>query len=230
MNDNQGVFYNGKKDRKEALPKAPRENTWQDREERHRHNRFPGRPTTKGTNKTTEKTMNDDEHNYLWNRHHKIKHRLELSVLYHRERERFLSLATKWITAIAIIGGSAAFAGVADHTWMKYTGLLVAASATLSLVFGLPDAARLHGELAMRYSLLLADMAARGERDFTEKDLNRWEAEIHHIETEEPPSLPMLVRLCQNRLKIAAGQPDMTTPISPWQRLSAHLFGCAGKI
>jgi hypothetical protein len=164
------------------------------------------------------------DHDYLWNKRWTLLDRLELSICYHRERERFLSACARWITAIAIIGGSAAFAGVAGHDLLQWGGLVVAASSTLSLVFGLPERARLHGELASRFGALRAQMAACGERDFTEQDIAAWESELHRIEMDEPPQLAALVRLCQNRLKHASGQDDMVVPMPWWQRLTAQLL------
>ncbi len=159
---------------------------------------------------------------YLWRRRHEVVHRAELSVLYHRERERHYAFLSKATTAFAILGGSAAFAAVASEPWLKWGGLAVAASSTLSLVFGWADKARLHAGLAMRYSLLLADIEGRGERNFTEADVNAWLAEIHRLEGEEPPARPALVRLCQNRLKQAQGRDDELRPVPLLQRLLAR--------
>ncbi len=167
------------------------------------------------------------DHDYLWNKRWMLIDRIELSICYHRERERFLSTASRWITAVAIIGGSAAFAGVAGHDLLRWGGLVVAVTSTLSLVFGLPERARLHGELAGRFSALLAQISARGERDYSEEDLAAWEAELHRIEVDEPPQLAALVRLCQNRLKHASGQDDLAVPVPWWQRLTAQWISYA---
>ncbi len=171
----------------------------------------------------TEKTRtSENETDYLWRRRHEILHRLEVSVLYHRARERFLSWVAKGTTAVAIVGGSAAFAAAVEPEWLRWAGLVVAATSTLTLVFGVPERARLHGELAVRHQLLLAEIAAKGERDFTEADLNAWEAALMRIESEEPAAFGTLVRLCQNRLKRVAGHP--CEPVPAWKRWTAHLI------
>ena len=168
--------------------------------------------------------MNEEEQQYLWERRHRVLHRAELSALYHRERERFLSFTNKLVTAIAIIGGSTAYASVTAPDVLKWSGFVVAISATVSLVFGLQDRARLHGELAARFTLLLSQIAERGERGFSEDDIQQWESRIFQIETDEPPALHALVRICQNRLKEAAGDTESLVAVPFWRRWLAHIF------
>lgn len=168
--------------------------------------------------------MIEKEQQYLWERRHRILHRAELSALYHRERERFLSFVNKLVTATAILGGSAAFAAVAAPEMLRWSGFVVAITATVSLVFGLQDRARLHGELAARFTLLLAQIAERGERGFSEGDIQQWESRIFQIEADEPPALHTLVRLCQNRIKQAAGETGSLVAVPFWRRWLAHIL------
>lgn len=170
------------------------------------------------------------EREYLWERRYKIVYKARLSALYHRERERFLSWVGKAVTAIALIGGSAAFVSVASPWIVKSVGLVIVLTTTVSLVFDLSGAARRHAELAARYERLLAEITRRGERDFEEDDLNTWEAEIHEIQAMEPPAYATLVRLCQNRLDAADGHPERAIGVPFWRRLLAQIYSGGGWV
>lgn len=162
--------------------------------------------------------------NHDWEKRSCLIDRIDVSILYNRMRERFLSSVSRVVTAIAIVGGSAAFSTVATPAVAQWAGLVVAATSTIALVFGVSDRARLHGELAARYTALLSNIAARGEYDFTSDDLAAWESSFYQIEMDEPAPLPTLVRICQNRTKRVAGQDSLTVPVPWWRRVTAQLF------
>jgi hypothetical protein len=147
-----------------------------------------------------------------------------MSVLYHRKRERAFDLADRLTKATAIIGGSAAWAAVTEPGLVKWVAAIIAATATLSLVFGFSERSRKHSELAQKFCLLEASIVQKGERDFEERDVDQWQAEALRIEATEPPALSALVTLCQNELAIARNQPEAVVPVTFWRRALAPLF------
>jgi hypothetical protein len=165
-----------------------------------------------------------DEDQYLWGRRHEVLYRAELSVLYHRKRERFFAFWDRLVTAIAIIGGSAAFASVGGPDVVKWAAAIIAVTSTVSLVFGFGARARTHSGLAQRFLELEARIVGRGERDFTEADINEWESVARTLETEEPPTLSSLVRACQNELARAKGEYDKIVPLGWWRRLTMNIW------
>mgnify|MGYP001810027995 CR=1 FL=1 len=162
---------------------------------------------------------------YLWDRRWKIINRAQLSTLYHRKRERFFDFWDRFIKGVAIIGGSAAFARLGSPDVTAYAAGLVAVSSTFSLVFGLSERARRHSDLARQFIMLEADITAKGEREFTEPDINRWDAKVREIEAAEPPAHRALVITCQNELAIAHNQGESVHPLGWWQRSLRHFVG-----
>lgn len=164
-----------------------------------------------------------DEDQFLWEKRHWVKYGAELSALYHRKRERFYDLLDKLTKALAIAFSSAAVAAIMNPLWVQVFGSFVAISTTIGLVFGFAEKARRHSDLAAQFVRLEAEIAARGERDFEEDDLSRWEGRLREIEAAEPPTLGALVRLCQNQIARAHGDYEAVCPLSWWERLTVHL-------
>ena len=166
---------------------------------------------------------------YLWDRRHRLLYEIELSTLYHRKRERWFDAWDRLGKAIALIASSAAFAkivgdAVGDSWIARSVAGLVAVTSALSLVFAFSEKARRHGEFAKSFCEIGAELAKKGERDFDEEDLSQCDSKIRLLEAQEPASLGALVRLCQNELAIAQGQPQSVTKISVLQRLFAHVW------
>lgn len=173
--------------------------------------------------------MDSDERAYLWGERHKILYRVELSVLYHQKRERFFESLDKTVKAIAIIGGSASFAAAvntstAGDVLLKWATAAIAVASALALVFGFSDRSKRHAELARNFRELEAAIIGRGKRDFDEDDLKVWESKARMLETSEPPSLNLLVLICQNEIAIATGQHDKIVRIPKRKRWFAHIF------
>lgn len=166
--------------------------------------------------------MSDPTDTYLWQRRHEVLYQVQLSTLYHRRRERFMAFWDRTIKAIAIIGGTTAFAEVGGADVVKIAAAIVAGTATIGLVFGLEERARLHSDLARRFLDLEARILRQGERDFTEEQVAQWAADLVDIQGSEPPVLGALVVICQNDLARAAGQMDAVHPIGWWRRLTRH--------
>jgi hypothetical protein len=171
-------------------------------------------------NPQTEKTAED----YLWEKRDEILCRAEISCVYHQKRERFFELFDKCGKAIAVIGGSAALAKLADPVALTRIALAITASSTLSLVFSFADRSKKHAEFAKSYKALLADIALAGERDFVESDLSKWESRLLTIEGGEPPALTALVIICENQLKIARNDKASVVKIPFYKQLLAHFW------
>lgn len=164
----------------------------------------------------------DDQADHLWQKRHDALYRAELSVLYHRKRERFFAFWDRAVSAVAIVGGSAAFAGLGGPDLVRVAAAAVAVTSTVGLVYGLAERARRHGDLAQQFLGLEASILRAGERDFTEAQTAQWEADARLIEASELPALGLLVVACQNELASAHGQPGSIRPLSRWQRLAMH--------
>lgn len=168
--------------------------------------------------------MSDIEKDYLWNKRHSVLYRIELSVLYHQKRERFFEVCDKLAKAIAVIGGSAAFASFAGGKGIKVIAAIITVSSTMALVFSLSDRSRRHAGLAHDFRQLESEIVGRGERDFIEDDIKVWDAKTRMLETSEPAALGILVTLCQNELAIAKGDVERIVRVPLHQRLLAHFF------
>jgi len=170
--------------------------------------------------------MSEEQEDYLWRRRHRVLRRVEISVCYHRKRERFFEFLDRGVKAIAIIGSSIAFADllrvVGGGLALKICAATVAVTTTISLVFGFAERARQHSEIARAFLELEAQIVARGERSFDENDLDLWEARVRTLEASEPAALNALVVVCQNEIAIAAG--NIPTHIPWYQRLLAHFW------
>lgn len=165
--------------------------------------------------------MDDEQWGAIWKRRCDLLARTELSALYHRRRERFYSVLDKWAKAIAVICGSVSITDVMPPWLRVSTGVAIAVTSGLSLVFAFADKARLHADLAARFLRLESAVHACGMR-CNDDDAAKWEAQLAEIEALEPPVLSVLVRMCQNDMAWAKGQPHRVYKISRLDRLLAH--------
>ena len=173
---------------------------------------------------STAVPKNDVEEGWLWDKREGILTRAELSTLYHRKLERVLSRTDRLIKLLSLIGGSAAIARVATTDVIVAIGLTIAIANGLGLVMAFADRSRKHAELASSFKLLEREIVAAGERDFTERDLNQWEASLREIEAGEPPDLSALVRICQNEQALARGDLKHVYRIHWYERAFAFWF------
>jgi hypothetical protein len=166
----------------------------------------------------------DDEFDELWKRRHRVLYRIELSVLYHRKRERFLDTVDRLIKTVALIGGSAAIAKASDADTVVKVGVAVALTSAASLVFAFSERARRHAEFARSFGELAANLLQKGEHNFAEEDLDDMDAKVRHLESTEPATLGALVVICQNELAVAQDHPEYVRPLPLHQRMLAHLW------
>ena len=128
------------------------------------------------------------------------------------------------IKLLSLIGGSAAVTRIATTDLIIAIGLTIAIANALGLVMAYADRSRKHAELACSFKKLEGEIVAAGERDFTEQDLNQWEAKLREIEVGEPPELSTLIRMCQNEQALARGDLKRVYYIPWYQRVCAFWF------
>lgn len=168
--------------------------------------------------------MSNTDFEYLWKRRDDVLYKARLSSLYHGKRERFLDLSDKLGKAVAVIGSSAALWKIADPNVLAWVLVPVAAWSALSLVFSLSDRAKRHAELGRQWREMIADIESKGEREFTETDVNEWTAAAAKLEASEPPTLGTLVALCQNQIALADGHPESVHPVGWIPKVFMHIF------
>lgn len=162
---------------------------------------------------------------FLWSERDKVRYRVELSVRYHRKRERFFALCDRCSKAVSLIAGTAAFSSLLPTADAKSTaGLVVALGAMPALVMAWGDKARLHGELAQKFLAIEAEIVRVGKRKFLEEHLNEWQAQLLGLEALEPPTLAALEALCHNYVMDSYGERERKIPLEWWHRLFMHIF------
>lgn len=159
-----------------------------------------------------------------------IIHRTQLSVLYHRKRERFYVLLDRWSKAGALVAGTAAFSSlVTTADGKSIAGLLVALATLPGLVFAWNDKARIHSDFAQKFALIEAEVIADGWDHLTAAKFDTWHSKIKVIEATEPLILYNLVMLCKNQIAVSKYEPDVVVELRWWQRWTAHLFDIAPR-
>ncbi len=149
--------------------------------------------------------MTQELADHIWKGRHDLLWRVQLSAHYHRRRERFLASWDRFFKYVAVVGGSAAASTLVGPQFLPWLALAIAAGSAMSLVFGLADSARRHGELASQYKRLEAEVRLLGEHEFTDADIARWCARLAEIESGEPAAIQGLIALCTAELEQAHG-------------------------
>lgn len=167
---------------------------------------------------------NDQAKDGQWARRHGILYNVEMSALYHQKRERFFELWDKLSKAFSLLGGSAALYKSADASVVSIVAVLITGASALSLVLGFSERSRRHSELSREFKSLAAQIVEKGPFDFTDGDMNLWEAAKFRLETKEPPALGLLVLLCQNELAIAHNQPNKVVRVGICRRILANFI------
>lgn len=162
---------------------------------------------------------------FLWGERQYVKYRVELSVRYHRKRERFFALCDRWSKAVSLIAGTAAFSTLLPEAKEKsIAGLFVALGAMPALVLSWSDKARLHADLAQKFLALEAEIVKVGKRKFTEDQLNDWHSKALGIEASEPPTLSVLEAICHNDIVDSLGEPERKINLNWFQKSLMHIF------
>lgn len=126
---------------------------------------------------------------YRWKRRDGVLQQVELSVLYHRKRERFFELADRCAKGIAVVFSSAAVVKAAGDGWWFQTAMaFVAVTSAISLVGSFSHRARKHADLANQFGVLGAQLIEHGELLRDDQPLDVCEAKIRLLEATEPAS------------------------------------------
>ena len=158
----------------------------------------------------------DKRHQLIW--------RVQLSVMYHLKRERFLDGMDRGAKAVSALGGAAAFAFLkSNNDYGQWITGVIAITSALSLVYSPSTKARKHADLARDFKLLEADILGKGDA-ITSAELAVFESKFVRIEATEPATLGALVTQCHNELSAATGQREHITPLPLLQRAFKNWF------
>lgn len=105
--------------------------------------------------------------------------------------------------------------------WLPLLAALISGLSLLALVFGYGDRKQAHKELSEVFMALRSRMQAVGQRQFTAGQIDAWCADMEAINAKEPPSLWLLVSICEFEEHVARGHPPLLKP-SRQQRFLAH--------
>lgn len=152
----------------------------------------PTSPSNASSEESPVAAAPDPETQYLWQERQNVVDRAEISVRYHRARQRLMDLCDRFIKWATIVIGSAAALQWLGPATALHVAILAAILSAIALAFDLADRARNHAELAQRFSEVLARIAEKGKRDYTEEDIKLWDTTIRKIESNEPPVLPVV--------------------------------------
>jgi len=140
---------------------------------------------------------------------------LAVEVLYHGDRQAFLSGAERWATFLTILGGSGAIGF--GPIWAKLAGAAVAAIGAAQLSFAFTARAQQHADCKRRYLDLAADFKA-GRLQPGEFDV-RWLA----ISADEPTRYMRAERAAYERACYSLGVERSGVDLTPWRRRLRHL-------
>jgi hypothetical protein len=146
------------------------------------------------------------------------------SIRYHNHRRRFFDGFDKVVKVLSVVGGSGAVVSAISsfHGVTIALAALIAFLSAISLVVGPAQAARLHEELAKRFSAL--EHAIASTSDLTADRLQKFEADRLLIEAQEPPIMRVLDSQCHNELCRAMGYPDCEfVQIGPFQAFFSQI-------
>lgn len=130
------------------------------------------------------------------------------SIRYHSRRRMFFDRWHTITSATGVIFGSATFFALlsqADLIYAQCAALVVTIMATLDLVVGTSQSARLHEDLGRKFIALERQIVMT--RPVTQDALDSFSAAQLEIEAKEPPILRVLNCLCFNEQARAEGQP-----------------------
>ena len=162
-----------------------------------------------------------------WDRRQELIERIEVSILYHAKRERFLDSIERFMQALVTASASGGVALLLAVQTTKTVELwLMATAAVVSMIqlaYGLSAGARLHARLRYEFRQLLSECVEAGER-WDEVACDRFTSRTVKLEADEPPQLGALVVVCENELAIASNDPTAVVHIPIYMRWLKHLW------
>jgi len=173
------------------------------------------------------KDLTDEEYKHNWRRRYGILNQIQLSVLYHRKRERFFDslerLMQAVVTASATGGLALLLASQSDKTFELWFMATTAAVSMIQLAYAPGAHAKQHAQLATEYHNLWAEGIAVGEV-WSNEECNALQSRSLKIGAAEPPQLGAVVVLCENEIAMAAGQASKVRELPLYMRLLKHLW------
>lgn len=136
------------------------------------------------------------ERDYLWNRRQDLLVKALANRRYQLERQRIMEWREGAVKVASLVAGSAAIAKVADQGVIYGAVAVIFIGTAASLVFGWGGKARDAGKRAGEWIEFEASIVVTGERDFTEQQLNEWQARSNRLEMGEPAQNRYLLEWC----------------------------------
>lgn len=162
-----------------------------------------------------------DDH--AWRIRSDVIHNSDVSVRYHRKRQRFFDLLDKCTKAASVmLGASLLGTWVKDH--MPLIASAISSLGLLSLVFAYSDRKQSHKELAEAFSGLIQRVEACPPIDINQTVAAKWQSEYIGLSAKEPPTLKTLAIICEHEATAASGRKNHV-PMPAWpKRLVAAFF------
>jgi hypothetical protein len=171
--------------------------------------------------------VTDAEYQHNWARRHDSIYRMQLSVLYHRKRERYFDMIERLLQALVTASASGGVALLlAAQNDKGYELWFVAAAAVVSmfqLAYAPAARARQHAQLASDYQSLWSESVAVGEfwsAQMCDSVQSKW----LRIGTSSPPQLGALVVDCENELALAYDSKENIRRLPLHMRAFKHLW------
>lgn len=162
---------------------------------------------------------------HIWNKRHELLYRCEMSIKYHRRRERFFDLMDRFVKIVTIIGSSAVFFRLAEAQVLLMASLVMLIGSTVSLVLQFSSRATVHAGMAKDWGALQRDVIAGDE--LTDTLVAGFDARAVTLDSLEPCTLRSLVTDIQNEMARAAGDESKIRPLGFWRLLGMHFFDIA---
>lgn len=143
----------------------------------------------------------------LWARRHRVLFTARVSFSYHRKRQRFYDLLAKGTQAATVLLG-ASLLGEQVKAFLPLVAGAISGLGLLALVFGYGDRKQAHKELAESYADLQASVEQAGQHNFTDAQLDTWDATLARLNGKETPTLYVLTMLCEHEQCLASGHPS----------------------
>lgn len=167
----------------------------------------------------SEHAANQD-HEYLHGRRFDIRVQVRMNRHYQQRRQAAMELREGLVKVCSLIAGSVALANVTSPQIVQAAAAVVFAGTAGALVFGWGAKARDAAKRFVDWVALERDIDAKGERGFTEADLDAWQARCTDIESGEPaPNRRMLMQCHAAACKSLGSPTDQHPGQAGWQRM-----------
>lgn len=162
---------------------------------------------------------------HVWIKRHDLLYRCDLSIKYHRRRERFFELVDRFVKIVTVIGSSAVFFKLADAQMLLAASFCMLVGSTVSLVLQFSSRATVHSGMSKEWGTLQRDVIAKCELD--DGLIAEFDARAAMLDAQEPCVLRSLVADIQNEMARAAGEESKIRPLGIWRQLWMNFFDIA---